>query len=82
MAIRDQNDGRFDAAADRERPSTPLRVLKHGRGGATRFDTSASPLAAYLYERMGTAGIADQIDRGRLVHAGKQEQPDDTQTQP
>jgi hypothetical protein len=34
-----------------------LGVLKHGRASPVHFDTIASPISAFLYERFGTAGV-------------------------
>ena len=53
--------------------SSVLRVLRGGRGSASRFDTSASPLAAFLYERLGSEGTAEHVRRARDVHAGKRD---------
>ncbi len=50
-----------------------LRVLKFGRASVSRFDTASSPLVAYFYELLGTAGIAELVRRAREVHAGNQD---------
>ncbi|MEO5914042.1 MAG: hypothetical protein ABIS50_07405 [Luteolibacter sp.] len=50
-----------------------LRVLKHSRVSASRFDTASSSLVAYLYELLGTDGIQELIRRASEVHAGKQD---------
>src|SRR5947209_515411 len=47
--------------------------LRGGRGSASRFDTSASPLAAYLYERLGSEAIAEHVRRAREVQTGKRD---------
>ena len=50
-----------------------LRVLKCGRASVNSFDTASSPLVAYFYELLGTAGIAELMRRASEVHAGKQD---------
>ena len=50
-----------------------LRVLKFGRASVNGFDTACSPLVAYFYELLGTAGIAELLRRAGEVHAGKQD---------
>lgn len=53
--------------------SEVLNILKFGRASVNGFDTASSPLVAYLYELLGTAGIAELVRRASEVHAGKQD---------
>lgn len=48
-----------------------LSILKLGRANVNRFDGASSPLVAYFYELLGTAGIAELVRRASEVHAGK-----------
>ncbi|MBI3556234.1 MAG: hypothetical protein HY074_08220, partial [Deltaproteobacteria bacterium] len=49
---------------------TVLNLLKYGRSGEVRFDTTASPIAAYLYEALGAEGIEHYVREAKKVCAG------------
>ncbi len=49
---------------------TVLNLLKFGRGGEVKFDTTASPIAAYLYEALGADGIEQFVKEAKKVYAG------------
>ena len=44
-----------------------LHLLAVGRTKDTEFDMKSSPLAAYLYEMLGTAGIVEMVNRAKEV---------------
>lgn len=50
-----------------------LHALKCGRASVNRFDNASSPLVAYFYEWLGTAGIAELARRAAEVDAGNKD---------
>lgn len=52
---------------------TVLNLLKFGRGGETKFDTTSSPFAAYIYEFLGTATVAKRVEDAKLACNGEQD---------